>query len=87
MILAGGLDTDIRSVSWLPLYHDMGLIMIMFPVLMMMTFVAMFLMVMPAAAVTLTMCMMSAACRAGRFRHQFFFQRLAMFHRFNQFFP
>jgi acyl-CoA synthetase (AMP-forming)/AMP-acid ligase II len=33
MILAGGLDTDIRSVSWLPLYHDMGLIMIMFPAL------------------------------------------------------
>ncbi|MDR3659974.1 MAG: fatty acyl-AMP ligase [Mycobacterium sp.] len=33
MILAGDLDTDIRSVSWLPLYHDMGLIMIMFPAL------------------------------------------------------
>ncbi|BBZ36601.1 fatty acyl-AMP ligase [Mycolicibacterium confluentis] len=33
MILAGELDTDIRSVSWLPLYHDMGLIMIMFPAL------------------------------------------------------
>ena len=32
-ILAGGLDTDIRSVSWLPLYHDMGLLMIMFPAL------------------------------------------------------
>ncbi|WP_165697730.1 AMP-binding protein, partial [Mycobacteroides abscessus] len=31
MILAGGLDMDIRSVSWLPLYHDMGLIMILFP--------------------------------------------------------
>ncbi|ORB58919.1 fatty-acid--CoA ligase [Mycobacteroides saopaulense] len=31
MILAGGLDTNIRSVSWLPLYHDMGLIMILFP--------------------------------------------------------
>ena len=33
MILAGGLDVDIRSVSWLPLYHDMGLIMVMFPML------------------------------------------------------
>ncbi|KAA0077203.1 fatty-acid--CoA ligase [Mycolicibacterium sp. P9-64] len=33
MIIAGGLDTDIRSVSWLPLYHDMGLVMIMFPAL------------------------------------------------------
>ncbi|MDT5241806.1 MAG: hypothetical protein QOD97_4004 [Mycobacterium sp.] len=33
MIIAGGLDMNIRSVSWLPLYHDMGLIMIMFPVL------------------------------------------------------
>ncbi|MGB8407198.1 MAG: fatty acyl-AMP ligase [Mycobacterium sp.] len=33
MILAGDLDTTIRSVSWLPLYHDMGLIMIMFPAL------------------------------------------------------
>ncbi|MGV0814918.1 fatty acyl-AMP ligase [Mycolicibacterium boenickei] len=33
MILAGDLDTGIRSVSWLPLYHDMGLIMIMFPAL------------------------------------------------------
>ncbi|MGE2733320.1 fatty acyl-AMP ligase [Mycolicibacterium vaccae] len=26
-----GLDLDIRSVSWLPLFHDMGLLMIMFP--------------------------------------------------------
>ena len=33
MILAGGLDINIRSVSWLPLYHDMGLVMIMFPAL------------------------------------------------------
>ena len=33
MILGAGLDRDIRSVSWLPLYHDMGLIMIMFPAL------------------------------------------------------
>ncbi len=33
MILAGDLDTQIRSVSWLPLYHDMGLIMILFPAL------------------------------------------------------
>ncbi|QLL07586.1 fatty acyl-AMP ligase [Mycobacterium vicinigordonae] len=33
MILAGGLDPSIRSVSWLPLYHDMGLVMIMFPML------------------------------------------------------
>ena len=33
MVLAGDLDTGVRSVSWLPLYHDMGLIMIMFPAL------------------------------------------------------
>ena len=33
MILAGGMDRGIRGVSWLPLYHDMGLIMIMFPAL------------------------------------------------------
>jgi acyl-CoA synthetase (AMP-forming)/AMP-acid ligase II len=33
MILAGGLDRGIHSVSWLPLYHDMGLMMIMFPAL------------------------------------------------------
>jgi acyl-CoA synthetase (AMP-forming)/AMP-acid ligase II len=30
MILTGGLDVDVRTVSWLPLYHDMGLMMIMF---------------------------------------------------------
>ncbi|SHV65019.1 acyl-CoA ligase FadD31 [Mycobacteroides abscessus subsp. abscessus] len=33
MIISVGLDWDIRSISWLPLYHDMGLLMIMFPVL------------------------------------------------------
>lgn len=33
MILAGDLEMGVRSVSWLPLYHDMGLIMIMFPAL------------------------------------------------------
>jgi acyl-CoA synthetase (AMP-forming)/AMP-acid ligase II len=30
MILHGGLDTDVQCVSWLPLYHDMGLMMIVF---------------------------------------------------------
>lgn len=33
MVLGAGLDRGIRSVSWLPLYHDMGLLMIMFPAL------------------------------------------------------
>ncbi len=33
MILAGGLDMDVRCVSWLPLYHDMGLMMIVFTAL------------------------------------------------------
>ncbi|WP_369829966.1 fatty acyl-AMP ligase [Mycobacterium sp. 1465703.0] len=33
MIHSMGLDWDIRSVSWLPLYHDMGLLMIMYPAL------------------------------------------------------
>jgi acyl-CoA synthetase (AMP-forming)/AMP-acid ligase II len=33
MIISVDLDTNIRSVSWLPLYHDMGLLMIMFPAL------------------------------------------------------
>ncbi|MGV0874235.1 fatty acyl-AMP ligase [Mycolicibacterium sp. XJ879] len=33
MILSVGLDRDIRSVSWLPLFHDMGLLMVMFPAL------------------------------------------------------
>lgn len=33
MILSVGLDWNTRSVSWLPLFHDMGLLMIMFPAL------------------------------------------------------
>ncbi|MBV5244356.1 MULTISPECIES: fatty acyl-AMP ligase [Mycolicibacterium] len=33
MVLSVGLDPDINSVSWLPLFHDMGLLMIMFPAL------------------------------------------------------
>jgi acyl-CoA synthetase (AMP-forming)/AMP-acid ligase II len=33
MIVSVGLDLNIRSVSWLPLFHDMGLLMIMFPAL------------------------------------------------------
>ncbi|MGE2688691.1 fatty acyl-AMP ligase [Mycolicibacterium pulveris] len=33
MILSVGLDRSIRSVSWLPLFHDMGLLMVMFPAL------------------------------------------------------
>ena len=33
MIMSVGLDHNIRSVSWLPLFHDMGLLMIMFPAL------------------------------------------------------
>ncbi|BBY83189.1 AMP-binding protein [Mycolicibacterium pulveris] len=33
MILSVGLDRNIRSVSWLPLFHDMGLLMVMFPAL------------------------------------------------------
>ena len=33
MAAAGGLGLDVRSASWLPLYHDMGLMMIMFPAL------------------------------------------------------
>ncbi len=28
MVISTGIDWDIRSVSWLPLYHDMGLLMI-----------------------------------------------------------
>jgi acyl-CoA synthetase (AMP-forming)/AMP-acid ligase II len=30
MVMTGGLDVDVRTVSWLPLFHDMGLMMIMF---------------------------------------------------------
>jgi acyl-CoA synthetase (AMP-forming)/AMP-acid ligase II len=30
MVVTGGLDVDVRTVSWLPLYHDMGLMMVMF---------------------------------------------------------
>jgi acyl-CoA synthetase (AMP-forming)/AMP-acid ligase II len=30
MVLSGGLNVDVRTVSWLPLYHDMGLMMVMF---------------------------------------------------------
>nr|WP_264062439.1 fatty acyl-AMP ligase [Mycobacterium montefiorense] len=30
MVMSGGLDVDVRTVSWLPLFHDMGLMMIMF---------------------------------------------------------
>ncbi|MGV0791096.1 fatty acyl-AMP ligase [Mycolicibacterium sp. XJ1819] len=33
MILGVGLDRTIRSVSWLPLFHDMGLLMVIFPAL------------------------------------------------------
>jgi acyl-CoA synthetase (AMP-forming)/AMP-acid ligase II len=33
MVIAGGLEMDTRSASWLPLYHDMGLMMVMFPAL------------------------------------------------------
>lgn len=33
MILSLGLDRNVRGVSWLPLFHDMGLLMIMFPAL------------------------------------------------------
>ena len=33
MIISLDLDPDVHGVSWLPLYHDMGLMMIGFPVL------------------------------------------------------
>ena len=33
MIISVGLDWDTASISWLPLFHDMGLLMIMFPAL------------------------------------------------------
>ncbi|MGY4708916.1 fatty acyl-AMP ligase [Mycolicibacterium sp. CBM1] len=33
MIISVGLDWDVASISWLPLFHDMGLLMIMFPAL------------------------------------------------------
>lgn len=33
MIDSMGLDWNVRSASWLPLYHDMGLLMIMYPAL------------------------------------------------------
>jgi fatty-acyl-CoA synthase len=33
MIISLDLDPDVHGVSWLPLYHDMGLLMIGFPVL------------------------------------------------------
>ena len=31
MVISVGLDVDVRGASWLPLYHDMGLLMLMFP--------------------------------------------------------
>ncbi len=34
MVESVGLDWDTRGVSWLPLFHDMGLLMIMFPALL-----------------------------------------------------